>query len=188
MVVRLKADQFTAGDMNFMVRSRRKARADPRFYGAGATEVKRVIKEGTEQNPTTTVISEEKLYQQYLNSPLYKKFMKEIMKRTQQEPQQDEEPSSNTVTTTKASAFKESDEYFNTEPVKQEEQEQSLEEQVREEPPDALHEKARKLLTEIEEDIKQMEKVKLEKESLKRSAKKKKELDFTIQKSLSLDI
>lgn len=134
MVVRLKPDQFTAGDMIFMVRSRRRARADPRFYGENVSKIQ---------------IENKK---------------KEEVRISQ--------------------LFKESDEYFTTEPVKEivEEQQESLEEQVRQESPDALNERARKLLTEIEEDVKQMNRVKLEKESLKRSPKKNTE--FSIQNQL----
>lgn len=39
MVVKLKPDQFTAGDMIFMVRSRRRARPDPRFYGENVGKI-----------------------------------------------------------------------------------------------------------------------------------------------------
>jgi hypothetical protein len=151
MVVRLKEGQFTAGDMIFMVRSRRRARADPRFYGAGATEVKRVIKEGTEQNPTTRLVSEEG-YQKYLKDKEKKeKEKKETMKEEQ-------EPSSNTTTTTKASTFKESDEYFN--PVTMVVQE----EEVRESKESNLNERARKILADIEEDMRKINYV----QSLKR--------------------
>jgi len=123
MVVRLKADQFTAGDMNFMVRSRRKARADPRFYGEN------------------------------VGKPVSEKKKKEVA-----------EPITSTVSD-KGEKFKESDEYFGTAPVQEE---QSLEEQVREEPPDALNERARKILKEIEDDMKQINNMKIEKDALKR--------------------
>jgi hypothetical protein len=201
MVVRLKADQFTAGDMNFMVRSRRNARADSRLYGANANEVKRVIKGGTEQNPTTRLVSEE-TYNKINETPneRFNRLVKERIESTKHENEEKYlrqsvnyaankilEATPLTVTVSdKGEVFKESDNYFN--PPQQEQQAPSLEEQVREEPLDNLHTKARQMLNEIEDDIKQMDKVKLEKKSLKRTPKKKQELDFNIQKSISLDI
>jgi hypothetical protein len=159
MVVRLKKDQFTAGDMVIAVRSRRRAKPTAGFYGAGASEMKRVIVGGTTMNPTSKVV------------------------RVAEE----STPISATVSD-KGEQFKDSDEYFSTEPVKEVQEVQevqevpSLEEQVREESQDALNERARRLLTEIEEDVRQMNRIKLEKESLKRSSKKNTE--FSIQNQL----
>lgn len=118
MVVRLQKDQFTAGDMVIAVRSRRKAKADPRFYGAGSSEMKKVIVGGSTMNPTSKVVRV-----------------------------------SETVSD-KGEQFKESDDYFSTEPAVEEEQ--SLEEKVREESVDTLHERARQILKEIEADMQQI--------------------------------
>jgi len=116
MVVRLQKDQFTAGDMVIAVRSRRRAKPTAGFYGAGASEMKRVV--GTTMNPTSKVVRV-----------------------------------SETVSD-KGMQFKESDDYFDTEPAVEEEQ--SLEQQVREEAQDALTERAKQILKEIEEDMKQI--------------------------------
>jgi len=61
MVVRLQKGQFTAGDMIIAVRSRRNARADPRFYGANVSEIKRVIQGDLTKsmNPSSRVVSQE---------------------------------------------------------------------------------------------------------------------------------
>jgi hypothetical protein len=118
MVVRLQKDQFTAGDMVIAVRSRRRAKPTAGFYGAGASEMKRVIIGGTTMNPTSKVVRV-----------------------------------SETVSD-KGMQFKESDDYFDTEPAVEEEQ--SLEQQVREEAQDALTERAKQILKEIEEDMKQI--------------------------------
>jgi hypothetical protein len=125
MVVRLKADQFTAGDMAFMVRSRRRARADPRFYGENVGKQPAEKKKKEVAEPITATVSD------------------------------------------KGEKFKESDEYFNP-VVPEEEEEQSLEEQVRVEPVDTLNERARKILKEIEDDMKQINNMKLDKDALKR--------------------
>lgn len=111
MVVRLQKDQFTAGDMVIAVRSRRKAKADARFYGAGSSEMKRVSQGGTTMNPTSKV----------------SRVTESV--------------------SDKGGQFKESDDYFSTEPV---EEEQSLEGKVREESIDTLHERAKQMLKEIE--------------------------------------
>jgi len=113
MVVRLKEGQFTAGDMVIAVRSRRRARADPRFYGENVgkqpVEKKKVV-------PLTETVSD------------------------------------------KVEKFKESDEYFN--PVTMVVQE----EEVRQSKESNLNERARKILADIEED---MRKINM-KQSLKR--------------------
>jgi hypothetical protein len=124
MVVRLQKDQFTAGDMVIAVRSRRRAKPTAGFYGAGASEMKRVIVGGTTMNPTSKVV------------------------RVAEE----STPISATVSD-KGMQFKDSDDYFSNEPIQEE---QSLEQQVREEAQDALTERAKQILKEIEEDMKQI--------------------------------
>jgi len=139
MVVRLKADQFTAGDMVIAVRSRRKARADPKFYGEKVAEI-------------------------------------QIENKKKEDKRVEEEA------TTKASAFKDSDEYFESaEPQiveEQQEEEQQDQEQQEQQPQETTlesytgssdsNERALKLLREIEEDVRQMRNISLPQEPLKR--------------------
>jgi hypothetical protein len=124
MVVRLQKDQFTAGDMVIAVRSRRRAKPTAGFYGAGASEMKRVVVGGTTMNPTSKVV------------------------RVAEE----STPISATVSD-KGMQFKDSDDYFSNEPIQEA---PSLEQQVREEAQDALTERAKQILKEIEEDMKQI--------------------------------
>jgi hypothetical protein len=114
MVVRLQKDQFTAGDMIIAVRSRRKARADPRFYGENVGKLQVKNKKEEVSTPITDTVS------------------------------------------VKSEIIKDSDDYFN--PV--------LLEDVKTQKEDNLHDRARKLLTEIEEDMKR---INMKQESLKRN-------------------
>jgi hypothetical protein len=168
MVVRLQKDQFTAGDMVIAVRSRRKAKPTAGFYGAGASEMKRVIVGGSTMNPTSKVVSED-TYKKANETP-NERFNRLVNEKVESIKHENEEkyirqsvnyaankilestPISATVSD-KGEETKDSDDYFDTEPVKEE---VMLEDKVREEAQDVLHERAKQILKEIEEDMKQI--------------------------------
>jgi hypothetical protein len=91
MVVRLKKDQFTAGDMTFMVRSRRRAKPTAGFYGAAASEKKSVLRGGTTMNPTSKVVKAKE--------------------------EEDNTESSGAMEQPNKSLFKDSDEYYDSKPT-----------------------------------------------------------------------
>jgi len=58
MVVRLPVGAFSAGDMVIAVRSRKKARADPKFYGQKVADIQIENKEKENKRPISETISD----------------------------------------------------------------------------------------------------------------------------------